>query len=226
MAVPLTEVLAFARAALPPPPARVLEVGAGHGELAAGLAGAGYDVVAIDPAGHVPEVLQVPLHELDEPPASFDAAVAVVSLHHVEPLDESCRRLAELLRPGAPLVIDEFDVERFDERAARWWLEQRGDSDAPSEVIAHLREHHGDSDAPSAVVAFLREHLHPLARIRAALAPWFDVGEPVPGPYLYRWDVPAGLRAAEEELIAAGELPATGARLIARQAAAGSPSAA
>jgi SAM-dependent methyltransferase len=209
----LTGVLAFVRAALPAPPARVLEVGAGHGELAAALGHAGWDVVAIDPAGHVPEVVQVNLHEFDAAPASFDAAVAVVSLHHVEPLPESCRRLAELLRPGAPLVIDEFDVERFDERAAAWWLEKRGEN----------------SDR-AAMVADLRHHLHPVARIQAEIAQWFAIGEPVPCAYLYRWELPPGLRDEEEELIAAGELPATGARLVAvkraRRAAGGSPSAA
>jgi crotonobetainyl-CoA:carnitine CoA-transferase CaiB-like acyl-CoA transferase len=191
------DVLAFVRAALPPPPARVLEIGAGGGELAAALADAGYDVVAIDPAGQVPEVLAVPLHELEAPRASFDAAVAVVSLHHVEPLAESCRRLAELVRPGGALVVDEFDVERFDERAARWLLQRRGEG--------------GD---PTAMVANLREHLHTIPRLRAALSPWFELGEPVPCAYLYRWYVPPGLRVAEEALIAAGELPATGVRLV------------
>ena len=35
-------------------------------------------------------------------------------------------RLAELVRPGGVLAIDEVDVERLDERAARWWLEHSG----------------------------------------------------------------------------------------------------
>ena len=61
----------------------MLEIGAGDGELAAALAAAGYEVVAIDPASEADNVRRVALHELDEPP--FDAAVAVVSLHHVEP---------------------------------------------------------------------------------------------------------------------------------------------
>ena len=119
------DLAAYVRASLPPPPARVLEIGAGRGELAAHLVGAGYDVTAIDPAYASDLVRQLHLHELDEPPASFDAAVAVVSLHHLEPLAASCERLARLLRPGAALVIDEFDVERFDERAAIWWQGQR-----------------------------------------------------------------------------------------------------
>ena len=182
------------RSALPGPPARVLEVGAGDGELAAVLAGAGYDVVAIDPAAAVPAVRRVALHELDEPPASFDAALAVVSLHHVEPLEESCRRLAELVRPGGTLVIDEFDVARFDDRAARWWLRQSG--------------HTADT------VDGVRDHLHPVARLCEALEKWFALGEPVPGPYLHRWNLPPGLREAEERLIASGELPAVGARLV------------
>jgi SAM-dependent methyltransferase len=177
----------------------VLEVGAGAGELAAALGALGYDVVAIDPAATDAGVLAVALHELDAPAASFDAAVAVVSLHHVSPLAASCDRLGALVRPGGALVVDEFDVERFDARAARWWLEH-------SE-----REHeHGSAE----MIAGLREHLHPLRLVRQALAPWYALGEPVPGPYLHRWDLPAGLRGAEEELIAAGELPATGARLV------------
>ncbi len=195
--MPTDDVTAFVRAALPAPPARVLEIGAGDGELAAALVAAGYDVVAVDPESEVEHVRRVPLHELDEPADGFDAACAIVSLHHVQPLEESFRRLAELVRAGGTLVIDEIDVERFDERAARWWLDQRDDT-------AHTAE----------MIAGMHEHLHPLARLRDALAPWFELGEPVRGPYLYRWDMPAGMREPEEALIAAGDLPATGARLV------------
>ncbi|HWM11002.1 MAG TPA: methyltransferase domain-containing protein [Solirubrobacteraceae bacterium] len=196
----LPEVLAYARGALPPPPARVLEVGAGRGELAAALAAAGYDIVAIDPAGHVPSVQNVHLHELEAPDASFDAALAVVSLHHVEPLDVSCERLGALVRPGGALVIDELDIERYDERAIAWWIAR-----------------HGSDKSPADLLAMLEHHLHPIARIRAALAPWFALGEPVPGPYLYRWELPPGLRAAEEDAIAAGRIPAVGVRLMGRR---------
>jgi SAM-dependent methyltransferase len=113
----------FVRASLPPPPARVLEVGAGSGDLARLLTGLGYDLVAIDPAGEG-HVVPVALLDLDALDASFDAAVAVVSLHHVEPFEDSCRRLAAVVRPGGTFVVDEFDVDRFDEPSAGWLLER------------------------------------------------------------------------------------------------------
>ena len=195
--MPAPDAIAYVRAALPPPPARVLEVGAGEGELAGILTAAGYDVTAIDPAGE-PPVLPVALEDLDAPPRSFDAAVAMVSLHHVMPLERSLRRLSEVLRHGARLVVDEFAVEHLDERAAAWWLSHAGVDKDPADHVAHMRE-----------------HLHSLAYVREQLAPWFDVGEAVPCAYLYRWKVDPALRAEEETGIAAGALPATGWRFIA-----------
>jgi SAM-dependent methyltransferase len=203
--VPDDAVLAFVRAGLPPPPARVLEVGAGDGSLAAALREAGHDVLAIDPREDVaPGVEPVPLLELEAPDGSFDAAVAIVSLHHVDPLAESCERLAAAVRPGGVLVIDEFDVGAFDERAAAWQMRQRA-----AAGLDHPHEHEHGSWSTD-----LRAHMHPVEKIRAALEPSFAVGEPVRGPYLYRWDLDPALRAVEERLVARGELPATGARLI------------
>ena len=208
-------VRSFALGALPAPPARVLEVGAGEGDLAHELSGAGYDVVAIDPASRTETVRPVALHELSEPPESFDGAVAVVSLHHVEPLDESCRRLAEVLRPAGTLVLDEIDVARFDERAAGWWLEQRGPSEhdpGPSEHDPGTPEHHPGT--PAEIVAWMRHHLHDLRTMQGALEEWFELGPPVRGPYLYRWDLSPELRGVEEQLIGAGALPAVGVRIV------------
>jgi SAM-dependent methyltransferase len=197
------DVLAFVRSALPAPPARVLEVGAGGGELAAALREAGWDVVAIDPAGEADGVEAVALDAYDAPVGSFDAAVAVLSLHHVDPLAASCAHLGELVRPGGALVVDEIDSARVDERAVRWWLERRSEAD----------EHDHDDD-PARIVADLRAHVHPLTAVRAALAPGFALGPPVRGLYLHRWHLPPGHRDAEEALVARGELPATGARLV------------
>jgi SAM-dependent methyltransferase len=200
--VPALEVIAFARASLPAAPARVLEVGAGDGELADELREAGYDVVAIDPAGGPDGVRQVALLDLDEPEGSFDAAIAVVSLHHVDPLGPSCEHLARLVRRGGVLAVDELDVERLDERATAYWTAQRRAAglDAPED--------------PAQMVADMREHIHALGEVVDALRPGFALGEPVRGCYLHRWHLPPGLRDEEERLIAQGELPATGARLV------------
>ena len=195
--MPSTDAVAYVRAALPPPPARVLEIGAGDGELAAHLREAGYDITAIDPKG-ADGVLPVALLDLDAPPRTFDAAVAMVSLHHVVPLGHSLRRLSEVMRHGARLVVDEFDVDLLDERAAAWWLDHAGKDKQPADHVAEMRE-----------------HLYPVAQIRAELAPWFDLGEPVPCAYLFRWPLRPELRDEEERLIAAGEIPAVGSRFVA-----------
>src|SRR3989440_12192623 len=196
---------AFVRASLPEPPARVLEVGAGAGRLARALRGLGYDVLAIDPGSDDEDVRAVALADLDEPAGSFAAAVAVVSLHHVDPLEESCRRLGELVEPGGTLVVDEFDVAAFDLGAASWWLGQRR---ALGEEQPQTAEQ---------LVADHRGHLHPLERILAALEPHFELGPPLRGAWLHRWNLGDSLRAVEEEAIARGRLRATGARLIGRR---------
>ena len=201
--MPAVDVVAFVRAALPAPPARVLEIGAGQGDLAAGLREGGYDVTAIDPASD--DDAGVQRAALLDVEGCFDAAVAVVSLHHVEPLGESCAHLATLVRPGGVLVVDEFDVERLDERAAQWWLSQR-------RAAGEASEHDADS-----LIAFMRHHVHALEAILEALAPHFVLGGPVPCAYLYRWNLEPGLRDVEERLIARGRLPATGMRIVAQR---------
>jgi SAM-dependent methyltransferase len=193
--------LGFVFDALPRAPVRVLEVGAGDGALAEAIAAAGYEVVAIDPASGADNVRPVPLHELSEPPDSFDAAVAVLSMHHVEPLPESCRRLAGVIRPGGTLVLDEFDVERFDTAAARWWLDQ------------HELGSEGER-RPEAIVEDLRHHCHSFSELLAVLEEWFELTQPIRGPYLYRWKLSPEVRDVEERLIAAGRLAETGVRVV------------
>lgn len=196
VAVPAPDAIAFVRSALPPAPARVLEIGAGDGSLADALRGAGYDVTAIDPRGEG-DVLAVALLDLEAEP--FDAAVAMTSLHHVEPLAESVAHLATLLPAGARLVVDEYDVGALDERAAAWWIGHAG----------------GDDLSPAEFVAHMRDHIHSIDHVREQLAPFFATAEPVPGAYLYRHKIGWEHRAEEEAKIAAGEIPATGSRFIA-----------
>ena len=196
---------AYVAANLPEPPARVLEVGAGDGRLGRALRAVGYDVLAIDPGSESEDVRPVALVDLDEPGGSFAAAIAIVSLHHVNPLEDSCRRLGELVAPGGALIVDEFDIGRFDLDAAAWWLEQcRAVGEPQTKTAEELVEEH-------------REHLHPLDQIVAALEPHFELGPPLRGPWLHRWKLGESLHAIEDEAIASRELPATGARLIGRR---------
>ena len=195
---------AFVRANLPEPPARVLEVGAGAGTARA-LRAAGYVVLAIDPRSESDDVRRIALADLDDPAGSYAAAVAIVSLHHVDPLEQSCRRLGELVELGGTLVVDEFDVGAFDVTAAAWWLEQRaalGES-LPKTAEELVEEH--------------RDHLHPLDRIIAALEPDFELGPPLRGAWLHRWNLGDSLRGVEEDAIARGQLPATGTRFVGRR---------
>jgi SAM-dependent methyltransferase len=196
------DLVAFVRASLPDPPANVLEIGAGRGELARELRAAGYAVTAIDPAAEPDSGVEA--RPLLEAHGSFDAAVAIVSLHHVDPLEESFGHLASLLPAGAPLVVDEIDADRYDERAAGWWLAQRRALGSPH-----------DHEDPAGMVHGLREHIHPLAAVQAALAPHFEVGPAVRVAYLHRWELHPTLRDIEVSLIADGLLPAVGARLVA-----------
>jgi SAM-dependent methyltransferase len=203
--VTFAEVEAWVRANLPPAPAQVLEIGAGDGELARALRAAGYDITAIDPKSESPDVVPVPLADLPDPPRPFDAVFAVVSLHHVEPLEPSLQRLADVTAPRAPLLIDEFDVSALDEHAAAWWLEQR-------------RARGGDEpETPAQLIETMRAKVHAIELLLDALAPWYEVGETLRGTYLYRWKLDESVRPLEERLIAAGELPRTGVRIIARR---------
>ena len=117
----------------------------------------------------------------------------MVSLHHVEPFEDSCRRLAEVVRPGGTLVVDEFDVDRFDERRPRWLLER-------------WRETGQERDRPTRPRWWPSSsaHLHPLDAIRDALGEWFELGPVARASYLYRWYLGEEFRAAEEALIADG----------------------
>jgi 2-polyprenyl-3-methyl-5-hydroxy-6-metoxy-1,4-benzoquinol methylase len=111
---------ALIRGELPPPPARVLEVGCGSGELARALSADGYDVVAVDPNAPDGAIFRrTTIEELgDEGP--FDAAVASLSLHHVDDPGVVAARVRSLLKPGARFIVREFAWDLVDEPTVRW----------------------------------------------------------------------------------------------------------
>jgi SAM-dependent methyltransferase len=191
------ELTAWVRSQLPPPPARVLEVGCGAGELARALAAEGHDVLAIDPVAPEGEIFRRTTIEALEDPGPFAAVVASRALHHVDDLDAA---LAKIARLSPLLVLDEFAWDRLDEATARWYEEHRDRSDMPPPPVAEWRSRHG--------------HLHGFDALRAALARHFAERTFSLVPYLYRYMHLPELEAVEAELIERGTIRALAFRYV------------
>jgi SAM-dependent methyltransferase len=136
------DVTAFAEAQLPPPPARVLEVGCGKGDLARAVARLGYEIVAIDPQAPDGEIFEPVSLEEFAGSGPFDAVLANRALHHIPDLASALDRVTLLLRPGGRLIVHEHAWELMDERTARWYLERRAaiDPSAPASVETCLAD--------------------------------------------------------------------------------------
>jgi len=196
----------FVLAQLPPPPARVLEVGCGgEGGVAYALDAAGYDVLAIDPqAPEGPLFRRKTLEELDDP-GPFDAVVAGRVLHHVQPLGAGLDKLARL----APLlVVDEFAPERLNGATQDWYEAQHRalvasgrEPEGPAR-LDHWRAAHSDIAPSGTVLAELRARYDELAFERR--------------PYLYRWLGGPATEQLEETLIGVGAIDAVGLRWVGR----------
>jgi SAM-dependent methyltransferase len=176
----------FVAAHLPAAPARVLEVGCGHGALAYAMARLGHDVLAIDPRAPAGDLFrQVSLEELDDP-GPFDAVVANRSLHHIHDLPAAVGKIARLLAPGGRLLLHEHAWDVVDEPTLRWYREHGG---------------HGDWRADHA-------GLHSSEAMLAALAPYFAERSLEWTPYLHgELDLEA---AVERAAIESGAIRATG----------------
>ena len=189
--------LGFFLGELPAPPARLLEVGCGEGELARALDAAGYDVLAIDPVAPAGEIFRrTTIEELDDS-GPFDAVVSSRAIHHVHDLDAV---LAKIGRLAPLLVLDEFAWDLFDEPTARWYDEQRARSPDPPPPAAEWHSRHA--------------RLHGFDALRAALARHFVERTFAPVPYLHRYMHVPELEPLEAELIEAGEIRALAFRFV------------
>jgi SAM-dependent methyltransferase len=118
------ELSEFVLAQLPLPPARVLEVGCGEGELARALVVAGHEVLAIDPEAPEGPIFRRTTIEAFDEPGPFDAVVASRSLHHVHALGAMLDKLLRLLR--GPLILNEFAWDRREPMTPEWEEEHEG----------------------------------------------------------------------------------------------------
>lgn len=198
--------VAFVAAQLPAPPARVLEVGCGHGRLARDLDARGYDVTAIDPeAPEGPIFRRTTLEELAEP-GSYDAVVARCSLHHIHDLEGAVTKIASLLAPGAALVLVEFAHERLVGPTADWYLGQlavlhaAGRAEAPPRDLDGLRAEYEGLHSSDALLRAVR------ARFDERLLEWT--------PYLHGELRGVSSEALERTLVEAGAIEPTGFRWV------------
>ena len=160
---------AFALQALPPAPARVLEIGCGDlGGVVPALVEAGYDALGVDPrAPEGPRYRQCDFRDVD---GEFDAVVAGRVLHHLQPLDEALDRIAAL----APLlVVDEFAWDIIDPELQAWYeAHHRPDSPGPATLDEWRWRHPG---------------LHPHDVLLAGLRARYDERTLEWVPYFHRW---------------------------------------
>jgi hypothetical protein len=202
----MTPFAEFVVSQVPPPPARVLEVGCGEeGGVTPELAAAGYDVLGIDPrAPEGPLFRPITLEQLDDP-RPFAVVVASRVLHHIHPLGAALDKLAAL----APLlVVDEFAPERLKGETQSWYEAQHRTllaagrrPDGPPGLDGWRTLHAGISRGDT-VLAELR------ARYEELAFEW--------RPYLYRWLGGPATEALEETLIAAGAIEPVGLRWAGR----------
>jgi SAM-dependent methyltransferase len=200
--------LDFAREHLPAPPARVLEVGCGQGELTTALHVSGYEPLGIDPRAPEGDLFRrMLLEDLDPEEGPFDGVVASFSLHHVRDLEHGLDRIVELLRPGGMLVLDEFGWDLADEPTLDWMYGQQralaaaGEGEAPGS----LEELRAEWEA---------EHLglHRFDALRAAVGARFEERVFSRRPFLYRLLGGVATEVLEQALIDAEAIQALGFR--------------
>lgn len=207
--MPQSTFLDFCREQLPPAPARLLEVGCGHGELTTALSVDGYDVLGIDPRAPQGDLFRrVLLEDLDPEEERFDAVVASHSLHHIRDLEHALDRVVALVGGTGRIVLDEFGWDLIDEQTLDWlWTQRRALAAA------------GHGDAPPASPAALREEweaehvgVHRFETMRAGLAARFDEVAFEPGPFMWRKTRGVATEVLETALIDAGAIRAIGFR--------------
>ena len=202
--------------ALPPAPARVLEVGCGEGRLARRMATAGHRVVAIDPdAPEGPLFRRVTIEEFvaSEP---FDAAVATLSLHHIADLEAAVAKIAGLVVPGAIFVVVEMASDRFDEATAAWALKHLIPGNEHGWLV-HRRDEWKEQDGgkdESGFAEYMRswvasKKFHSAATMLEVCRSYFDEMHLEAWPYLYP-ELEGVTREQEIAEIEAGQIQAMG----------------
>jgi len=121
-----------------PERARILEIGAGEGLLAARLAAAKHDVIALDTQlRSMFPVFEQSFEDYEAPPQSFDCIAAQLVLHHAKCVEELLDKALSLLKPNGLIAIDDYGWERSTDEVFR---RDRSDLHTSEAMLAALRE--------------------------------------------------------------------------------------
>lgn len=221
------------------PGVRILEVGAGHGEVAKRLRSLGHSVVAIDSDADAVktarregnEVMHANFLAFSADP--FDAVVFTRSLHHLSPLTEAIERARALLRSGGTIVIEDFAFEEMNDITADWLHDEL--RRLSTDGVLNTRDEGFGAELLSAggnLAAWKNHHdgrhqIHTATQITAGVERVFQITERSEAPYLYRYIAPmladdgSGFRilqavlSREKSMIEQGAIQAIGRRLVA-----------
>lgn len=193
-----------------PARSRLLEVGAGSGQLAAELGRQGHEVVAIDPDPAAGSDIQPVAIEDFAVHAGFDAVVARLSLHHVRDPERAVAPIAGCLKADGHLLLQEFCWDRLDEVTGRW---------------LHAHQRRLGLDAPADFGAFIRQWRHdharlaPCTRLRDRVNRAFEELDLTWIPYLAEEyaDGDADVVREEEQLLRRGAISAVAFRYAGRR---------
>jgi SAM-dependent methyltransferase len=199
----------------------VLEIGCGDGRLALALAEEGWRVSAVDPAA--PEgdpFIRGAVEDLDPSEfGPFDAAVAVLSLHHLHDLEAALDKVHSLLAPGAVFIVDEFGKEEFEDVAtAAYYFYQRlallhGGYEPVNPGAGVVYE--GESfESWRSRLGRSWEHIDEGRKVLSALEASFERREFASGPFLFRDGLGPELEPLERKLIEEGGIRPVGFRWV------------
>lgn len=184
----LTTAWPHVRSHLPPPPARVVEIGCGRlGGFVPMLGEAGYDAIGIDPAAPAGERYRQGKFEHTQLAGGLDAIIACTSLHHVGDPDQVLDRVAHVLAPTGRMVVIEWDWESFDEASARWCFDRLADSDSESWIYRRRQEWLASGQGwEDCFFGWARQHgLHSARELVRALDKRFERLSYREGPYFF-----------------------------------------
>lgn len=196
--VPTRETVAFVLDELGTGSKRILEIGAGEGEVCHRLSVSGHATTALDSSAEAvrraralgvdARVVEWP--EYDGDGRRFDAVLFSRSLHHVRLLRPSVERAAALLHPDGKLLVEDFAFHEVSSGTVCWFRDRLLDvasaRHAPFPRESFARRILGASD-PVAAWHERSHTIHSSSALRQAIGERFQLARETGVPYLYRY---------------------------------------